>query len=101
MRVVYLTVFEPNQLHGLAMFFLNAHDLGWSIGMVFLSGESCCWYLVYKSGYLPRILGVLLLLASVSYLVDGVALSGAQRHTTPVIVVIFITVADLVFPCGC
>ncbi len=54
---------------------------------------------VYKSGYLPRILGVLLLLASVSYLVDGVALLLVPSYdTTPVIVAIFITVAELVFP---
>ena len=96
----YLTVFEPNQLHGLAMFFLNAHDLGWSIGMVFLSGHVLLLgYLVYKSGYLPRILGVLLLLASVSYLVDGVALLLVPSYdATPVVVAIFITVAELVFP---
>jgi hypothetical protein len=28
-------------------------------------------YLVYKSGYIPRILGILLLIASVGYLVDS------------------------------
>ncbi len=96
----YLSVFESGQLHALMMFFLNAHELGWSIGMVFLSGHVVLLgYLVYKSGYMPRILGGLLVLAGVSYLIDGVALLLVPSYqTTPVALAIFITVAELVFP---
>jgi nitrate reductase NapE component len=60
----YLTVFSADQLHALGMLFFNLHEYGYSIAVI-------SWgfyllplgYLVFKSGYLPRILGVLLMLA--------------------------------------
>ncbi|NIT41882.1 MAG: DUF4386 family protein, partial [Gammaproteobacteria bacterium] len=71
----YLTVFETDQLHALVLLFLNAHEYGWSIGIVFFSLHVfLLGYLVYKSGYFPRILGVLLIFASLSYLIDGFAI---------------------------
>jgi len=57
----YLTVFETDQLHTLVLLFLNAHEYGWWIGIVFFSLHVfLLGYLVFKSGYFPRILGVLL-----------------------------------------
>ena len=96
----YLSVFEPGQLRALMLFFLNAHELGWSIGMVFLAPHVVLLgYLVYRSGYMPRILGALLMLAGVSYLIDGIALLLVPGYeVTPVVFAIFITVAELVFP---
>lgn len=71
----YLTVFETDQLHALAMLFLNAFSFGWSIGLVFFALHLfLLGYLVFKldySGYIPRILGVLLAIASFGYLIDG------------------------------
>ena len=68
----YLTVFEPDQLHALASLFLNVHEYGaliWStffgLHLFFLG------YLVFKSGYIPRILGVLLIIASLCYLIQS------------------------------
>jgi hypothetical protein len=60
----YLTAFEPNQLRALVMFFLDVHEQGVFIATVFWG----LWlfplgYLVFKSGYFPRILGVLLIIA--------------------------------------
>jgi hypothetical protein len=67
----YLKVFEAEQLHALALFFLNLHTYGYLIAQIFYGG----WllplgYLVFKSGYFPRILGILLVIASFSYLID-------------------------------
>jgi Domain of unknown function (DUF4386) len=69
----FLTVFEPAQLHALALLFLDAHAYGYVIGLVFF-GLHCLLlgYLVLRSRYVPRILGVLLLAASLGYLVDSV-----------------------------
>lgn len=70
----YLTVFETNQLHALVLLFLDAHKYGFAIGLtifgfhVFFLG-----YLVFKSGYFPRILGVLLIIAAFGYLLDSSA----------------------------
>jgi hypothetical protein len=96
----YLTVFEADQLHALALLFLNAHELGWSIGIVIFSLHVfVLGYLVYKSGYLPRILGILLLLASVAYLVDGLAILILPSYEeTPIYIMIPIAAAEMLFP---
>ena len=66
----YLTVFETDQLHAQVMLFLNAFDYGLLIGLVFFGFHLfVLGYLVFKSGYIPRILGVLLIIASFGYLI--------------------------------
>lgn len=70
----YLTVFITDQLHAQVLLFLKAFNIEWAIGLVvfgfhlFLLG---C--LVFKSGYIPRILGVLLIIASLCYLITNFA----------------------------
>jgi hypothetical protein len=69
----YLTVFTPVQLHALVSVLLNADSIpiGWiffGIHLFFLG------YLVFKSGYFPRILGVLLIIASFAYLLENSAI---------------------------
>ena len=70
----YLTVFSKDQLQALALFFLNLHAQGLNIAQIFWG----LWlfpmgYLVFKSGFLPKILGILLMIACVGYLVDSFA----------------------------
>jgi len=68
----YLTVFEPGQLHALVLLFLNLHDSGVYIWQVIFSFHFLVLgYLVFKSGYFPRILGILLMVACLGYLVDS------------------------------
>jgi len=65
----YLTVFETDQLHALALLFLTAFEDGVIIDYVFFGLHLFfVGYLVFKSGYIPRILGVLLIIASFGYL---------------------------------
>jgi hypothetical protein len=59
----YLKVFQAEQLQALAMLSLNLYQNGFMISQMFLN----LWlfplgYLVFKSGYLPRILGILLII---------------------------------------
>jgi hypothetical protein len=59
----YLKVFQANQLQALAMIFLNVYKNGFMIAQVFYGA----WlfplgYLVFKSGFLPRILGIMLII---------------------------------------
>jgi hypothetical protein len=64
----YLTVLEPGQPHALMMLFLDVHEflvLVW--GLFFGLHLFFLGYLVYKSGYIPRILGVLLVFSSLCY----------------------------------
>jgi hypothetical protein len=68
----YLTVFEPEQLHALVLLFLNAYEyvaLIW--GAFFGLHTLLLGYLVYKSSYFPRFLGVLMVVASFGYLLDS------------------------------
>lgn len=70
--VGYLSAFAPNQLNSLAMLFLNAYQYGFTMGIIFLVlHASILGYLIFKSGYFPKILGVLFLIASLGYLIDG------------------------------
>jgi hypothetical protein len=70
----YLTVFETDQLHAQALLFLNAHSSGYDLALVFFGlSLLVLGYLVFKSGYIPRILGVLLIIASFGYLIDSFA----------------------------
>ena len=68
------TIWGAEQLYDQIMLYLDAHAIGYSIAMVFF-GINCLifGYLVFKSRYVPRILGVLLLIAGLAYLTDSFA----------------------------
>jgi hypothetical protein len=69
-----LHVFTPNQLQALVPLFLQLHALGLDIS--FLVGALWFFpmgYLVFKSGFLPRIFAVLLVLNGLAYLIDSFA----------------------------
>jgi hypothetical protein len=69
-----LTVFEPDQLQALGMLVLDGFDYGFHMGLFFFSFHlGIVGYLAYKSGYVPKILGVLLMAAFLSYLIDSIA----------------------------
>ena len=70
----FLAVLGEDQLNALAMLFLDAHAVGYSLGLIFFGlNLLILGYLVWKSGYLPRILGILLIAASLGYLIDTFA----------------------------
>lgn len=64
----YLKVFPTDQLQALVLLFLNAHEavvLIW--GTAFALHLLVSGYLVYRSGYLPRMVGGLLIIAALCY----------------------------------
>ncbi len=69
----YLTVFTADQLQALVPLFLDLCEYGLVIAWIFWG----LWlfpmgYLVFKSGYIPRILGILLMIGCFGYLIDFV-----------------------------
>ena len=67
----YLTIFGADQLNALAMLFLNLHKYGYTIAQIFFG----LWllplgYLIFKSGYFPRILGILVMIACFGHLLE-------------------------------
>src|SRR5205814_3631917 len=65
----YLKTFSPGQLNTLALLSLKLYGYGGGIFMVFYGLASAIrGYLIFRSGYLPRILGVLLVLAGFGFI---------------------------------
>jgi hypothetical protein len=96
----YLAVFQPNQLNALVMVFLDAYDYGFTIGVVFLFLHAVILgYLIFKSGYFPRILGVLFIIASLGYLIDSFSHILITNYAKgPVYLALPIAIAEIVFP---
>jgi len=69
----YLTAFTADQLQALVPLFLDLRLQGVSILYIFWG----LWlfpmgYLIFKSGYIPKILGVLMIIAGLGYLIEFV-----------------------------
>jgi hypothetical protein len=71
----YLRAFETSELQTLALVFLRLHGRGYVISGVFF-GTYCVLigYLAFRSGFLPRVVGVLMTIGGVSYLTNSFAL---------------------------
>ena len=68
----YMSVFNPDQLHALTLLFLDIHNYGIMIAQIFWG----LWlfpfgYLVFKSGFLPKFLGIWLMIGCFGYLTDS------------------------------
>lgn len=77
----FLSVFDKPQRDALAFLFLHLHFDGIIVAQVFWG----LWLvpfgiLVYKSGFLPRILGVLLIIACLGYLANSIVGLGLLPH---------------------
>ena len=85
--------FTPVQLQALSYFSLQLQDTGLLISFVFYGlDEMLAGWLIFRSRFLPRVLGILLALAGTCYFLDGFIsfLSPAlQQHLLPY----------LLFPC--
>ena len=68
----YLTAFKADQLNALVMFFINLRIYGTFITQFFSFWVILLGYLVFKSGFLQRILGILLMLGGLCYTVLAV-----------------------------
>lgn len=71
----YLKTFEAGQLHSLAYLSLRLHGYGYSFGLVFFAFDCLVFgYLISKSGYFPKILGFLMMIAGLCYLTNSFAM---------------------------
>lgn len=82
----YLRSFTPEQLHAMTSLAIRSHAYGYGVALLF---TGCTFlfhgYLIFKSGYLPKTLGVLIEVAGLGYLANSFAL------------ILYPTVAGLVF----
>lgn len=69
-----LQAFDPQQVHALAYLSLRLHGFGFAIGLTFFGFFLVLLgYLIYRSGYLPRSIGVLLVVGGLGYLTNSFA----------------------------
>ncbi|QPC83746.1 DUF4386 domain-containing protein [Phototrophicus methaneseepsis] len=92
--------FGIEQSHALVSLFLDAHSFGFTVGIAFLIIHVfALGYLIYQSGYFPRVLGILFLIAGFGYLFDTVGLLFIESYTTtPDLIAMLISVAEIAFP---
>jgi hypothetical protein len=70
----YLKVFSPEQLQAMALLSLKAHSIGFGIALIFFG--FCCLvlgYLIFRSDFFPKFLGILIAIAGACYLVLSLA----------------------------
>jgi len=71
----YLRAFEPAQLHAMASLSLASYGYGFGISLIFFGCECVVLgYLIFRSGYFPKAVGVLMQIAGVCYLANSFAL---------------------------
>ena len=79
----YLKTFSPDQRNSLVLLFLKLYGYGGGIFMVFYGAASFLrGYLIFRSGYLPRVLGVLLALGGLGFIARNFALVLAPAYAS-------------------
>ena len=79
----YLKGFSPDQLNSLAFIWVRMYGLGAGLFMVFYGiAAATRGYLIYRSGYLPRVLGVLLMLAGAGFIARNFVLVLAPAYVS-------------------
>jgi hypothetical protein len=71
----YLKAFTPEQLHAMVNLAVRSHGQGFGIALIFF-GVECLVLgsLIFRSGYFPKLLGVLMQIAGLCYLTNSFAL---------------------------
>ncbi|QGK73335.1 DUF4386 domain-containing protein [Flavobacterium sp. SLB02] len=79
----YLKSFTPDQLHTLSYLSIKLHDFGFGIGLIFF-GFVCLLegYLIFRSVYFPKTIGVLMTVAGICYLSNSFILILAPQFSS-------------------
>jgi hypothetical protein len=92
-------VFDPAQISALTSLFLETFGIGalvwgWFFGLhLVLSG-----YLVYKSGYLPKFIGILLIIISAAYFIQSFGTFLLPQYTETFEMIGLMATIEMVFP---
>ncbi len=85
----YLKAFAPEQLYALASLSLKSHSYGFGVSLIFF-GCFCVvtGYLIFRSGYLPKTIGILIEITGVCYLANSFTLILAPSFADRVFLVL-------------
>jgi len=68
----YLIGLSAEQLNAQVMICISTFNHGWEFGIIIFGFHLLILgYLVYKAGYMRKILGILIIIASLGYMIDG------------------------------
>ena len=82
-NVSYLQDIDPKILYEQAYLSIRLNDIGFGIGLIFFAMVCLLeGYLIYRSGFLPKAIGVLMFIAGVCYLVNDFLVILAPQFTS-------------------
>ena len=94
----YLKVFETNQLHVQVLLSLNAFIDEWNMGLVIFGLHLLVLgYLAFKSGNIPKILSILVIIAGLGYLIDNLGKLLSPNYNVTIAMFTFIGEVLLIF----
>ena len=94
----YLTVYTTEQLHTQALLGITSFTDLWSAGLILFGVHLLLLgYLAYVSEYVPRLLGVLLVVAGLGYVIDSFGLVLSSAYTIELAAFTFIGEVALIF----
>jgi hypothetical protein len=96
----FLRAFEPDQLYAMTSLAVKLQSYGFGVSLIFFGCECLILgYLIFRSGYLPKALGILMQIAGLSYLTNSFALllapSFADRIFPAILIPAFVGEASL------
>jgi uncharacterized protein DUF4386 len=96
----YLKAIEPHLLNTQVYLSLKLHDYGFGVGLIFF-GFVCLFegYLIFRSGFLPKFIGILMQIAGLCYLTNSFTLLLAPKLENGIFPVIMMPcfIAELIF----
>jgi Domain of unknown function (DUF4386) len=85
----YLAAFSAEQLQAVAQLLMRSHGNGFGIALlIFVPAFLLRGYLVYRSGYFPRAIGVLYQIAGLAYLTNSLVLILAPQFAGRVFMIV-------------
>src|SRR4051794_40989659 len=73
-NAAYVNAFTPEQLNVMAMLSVRSHSAGFGIALIFFGVECVILgFLISRSGYMPKSIGVLMQIAGVCYVINSFA----------------------------
>nr|WP_238343545.1 DUF4386 domain-containing protein [Gracilibacillus saliphilus] len=83
----YESLFHIDQLQGKVMLFLDAFHMIWSMGLVIFGGHLLVvGYITFKSDNIPKFISILLLIASVGYIVNHLLITFLPQYQSVIMV---------------
>ncbi len=74
-NAAYVDAFTLQQLDVIAMLSIRSHSAGFGIALIFFGVECVILgYLIFRSGYMPRLVGVLMQIAGICYVINSFTL---------------------------